>query len=91
MIGIRNEDVDTTEKIITLKVLDQDGEIEKMLEHIGDIASSGHSFPVVVDPHEDDTSEEFYIDGDGACRLEIIDVQPAYPEESEEDEDIIED
>ena len=58
-------------KILTIEVNDSEGQIEDLLDYISDIASSGHSFNVAVDPYDDDYKKEFWIDGDGSDRLEI--------------------
>lgn len=45
--------------------------LRKMLEHIRDTASGGHSFNVVVDPETSEYRKTFGFDGDGAFRMEI--------------------
>lgn len=72
------------EKTITLRVLDYEGQVEELLEYLSDISTSGHSFQVVVDPHDDEYRKEFWIDGDGTDKIYIDSVEVIEDEEAED-------
>jgi hypothetical protein len=59
-------------KTITVVVKGDEGQVEKLLAHIGETAAIGHSFSVVVDPGDADHEKSFGFDGDGAFRIESI-------------------
>jgi hypothetical protein len=59
-------------KTLTVVVKADEGQVQKLLEHIRDTASGGHSFSVVVDPSDSDHEKKFGFDGDGAFRIESI-------------------
>lgn len=61
-------------KTINLEVNDPEDQLEGLLEYIKGMASSGHSFNVVVDPG-DEREKQFFIDGDGPDRIEEMEVQ----------------
>lgn len=66
---------------------DTEGTLKKLIEYIGSLGNTGHSFPIVVDPEV--TAEEgkktFHWDGDGSDRVEKVEVmKEEKPEEKEE-------
>lgn len=61
-------------KTITMQVNDPDNNIESMLEYIGGMAKSGHSFQVLVDP-QNKGEQSFYVDGDGPDHIEKMEVE----------------
>ena len=63
---------DEYEKHIVLTVCDQEKSIQGLVEYIKELASSGHSFNIEVDPSDSEYHKSFYVDGDGADR--IIDI-----------------
>lgn len=70
--GVIQYDEDSI-KTITLNTNDPYNSIENLIDCIKLIASSGHSFKVVVDPGNDG-EQEFWIDGDGPDRIERMEV-----------------
>lgn len=71
--GASFDDVNTINKkanyrTVTIKFNDGENSLIKMLEYIKTASKSGHSFPVVADPH-DERKEQFYFDGDGDFRI----------------------
>jgi hypothetical protein len=67
---------DTIEFNMTVR--DPDGQLEKLLTAIKEVAGVGHSFTVVVDPdasEEDGGNQKFFIDGDGAFSIKTIKVK----------------
>ena len=73
---VTKETLDNSKKIILI-TRDPDKNIEKLLDCIKSYSSAGHSFPVIVDPKDNEMKQEFYIDGDGADSiLEITIEQP---------------
>ncbi len=51
---------------------DPDGQLARLLDHIGKTAAVGHSFNVVVDPGDSEHERSFGIDGDGAFRITSV-------------------
>lgn len=85
MIKILKENKNNKDKssIITIDVNDFYGELEKLLNQIKKLASSGHTFDVVIDPNSESESK-FEIDGDGRFRINSIDV--SYKDDEEDDQ-----
>lgn len=52
--------------IITIEVRDPDNQLIRLLDYIKGVANVGHSYDVVVDPHDKEYNKSFGIDGDGA-------------------------
>lgn len=66
-------------KEINVKVNDQDNQLSELLKYIKDIAQSGHTFDVIVDPGNKDYEKSFEIDGDG--NFKIGDIEETKTEE----------
>jgi hypothetical protein len=60
--------------IVEVEVRDPDNSFVEMLKYIGDTASGGHSFEVIVDPDMREYRKSFGIDGDGSFYLKTIKV-----------------
>lgn len=65
-----NEDLET--KFLGLVISDPENQIRQLLNVIKSYSTAGHSFNVVVDPDDKDRRKEFFIDGDGNCKLSDI-------------------
>ena len=57
---------------ITIKVIDPDNQLVKMIDHIMHSANIGHSFEVIVDPDLRERTKKFYMDGDGSFYIEEV-------------------
>jgi len=57
---------------ITVKVIDPDNQLVKMIYHIMHSANIGHSFEVIVDPDLRERTKKFYMDGDGSFYIEEV-------------------
>lgn len=56
----------------TLEVnVEGEGDLEGLIQHIGETAAIGHSFSVVVDPGDPDHERSFGFDGDGNFRASL--------------------
>jgi hypothetical protein len=64
---------DVEKLVITLRGDDPNG-LKDMLEYIQHNAGIGHSFEVVVDPGDSERERSFGFDGDGAFRIDDIEV-----------------
>lgn len=66
---------------VSMEVMDSEGQLLGLFDHIRSLTRSGHSFNVVVDPVsiEDISLNEdgkiFYIDGDGADQISKLDIK----------------
>lgn len=78
---IREDKEGPQEKIVTLRIIDYEGQIEELLNYLSDISSAGHSFNIVVDPNDDDYKQEFWIDGDGSDKIYIDSIENMEDEE----------
>ena len=61
-----------TDIILTVECHDNDGKLKKLIEYIKEIGNTGHSFKIVVDPENKDTTKEFGWDGDGSDKIESV-------------------
>ncbi len=62
------ETEETEETAYTVKCVDKEGTLKRLIEYIGKNGNGGHSFTIVVDPDGDDT-KSFGWDGDGSDRI----------------------
>lgn len=69
------------EKRYILTVSDGDRSILNLLEYIQKVARWGHSFPVTVDPNDEEHKQDFYIDGDGWDHIHDITIEEYKEEE----------
>ena len=66
ILGIKSENMD----IYQVYCYDQEGQLKKLIEYIGQNGNGGHSFDIVVDPDGDkDERKSFGWDGDGSDRI----------------------
>lgn len=61
-------------KKVVVEVNDPDDQLVKFLEAVRDTANPGHSFPVIIDPDNSETRQEFGFDGDGSFHIKDIKV-----------------
>ena len=59
---------------IEIQLKDPDNSLFKLITHIKDLASPGHSFDVTVDPKSRD-EKSFGMDGDGAFFIKDIKIK----------------
>lgn len=60
---------------ITVKCVDLDRSLERLLEYIKKNGNGGHSFSIIVDPDSKDRTERFGWDGDGSDCIADIKVE----------------
>lgn len=77
------ESLNDKEGKLVIGVRDSEGELKNLIEYIKDVAQTGHTFDVVVDPGNDDWEKSFEIDGDGAFRIDDVEF-----ETDDDDEDV---
>jgi len=67
----RGEEIAKDEQIV-IDLDDDENQLKRLLAHLQETSSIGHSFDVVVDPGDSDHEKKFFIDGDGAFRIRGI-------------------
>jgi len=59
---------------IIIDCWDQEGSLQSLLKYIRDNGKGGHSFSIIVDPHDTERKKEFGWDGDGTDQIYDIEV-----------------
>jgi 8-oxo-dGTP pyrophosphatase MutT (NUDIX family) len=72
VIGKVADDDGARDKKLVVDLDDDENQLTKLLTHIKETASVGHSFEVVVDPEDPEHRAKFFIDGDGAFRIKKV-------------------
>ena len=89
MVRILESYLDGKKGKLVINVVDSEGELQKLIDHIKKIANMGHSFEVVVDPNNKDYTEKFYIDGDGSFYIKDVEFEKEDDEKIEKKEESI--
>jgi hypothetical protein len=74
----RYKEDDTVYKV---SCIDSEGNLKKLIEYIGEIGNSGHSFSIIVDPDDPEYERTFGWDGDGSDRVISVKKEQTVKEE----------
>ena len=85
--GDEGKEKPDTDMVYTITCHDDEGALKKLLEYIKEIGNTGHSFKIVVDPENKDTTKEFGWDGDGSDKIESIKVEKKEEKKEEKPEE----
>lgn len=88
MVRILESYLDGKKGKLIIDVVDSEGELQKLIDHIKKTANIGHSFEVVVDPDNKDYTEKFYIDGDGSFHIKDVEFEKEDDEKEKKEESV---